>query len=196
MRRHRLALAQVNNAYGGNRHLPLSVGVLYAFARTRPIALEFEQPVFLYAKEAISKALSRLDPLPDVMALSSYIWNWEWNRALARAIKEVSPTTSIVYGGVHIPDHPEDGWFARHPECDFLLHGEGELSFATFLEEYAGNRDWSKVPGLSTRGLHTERKFPAVEELRSPYLDGVFDHLVPHEESWVSLFETNRGCPY
>src|SRR5574337_1262554 len=108
MRKRRLALCQVQGAYGANRHTPLSVGAIYAYARTRPgIVAEYDMPTILYAKEAISKALSKLDPLPDIAAFSNYIWNWTWNRALAQAIKEVSPQTTVVYGGVHIPDHPD-----------------------------------------------------------------------------------------
>jgi radical SAM superfamily enzyme YgiQ (UPF0313 family) len=193
----KLALAQFGNSYGGQQSLPLSVGCVYSMAKGRGIAKEYEEPTFLYKKESISKSLARLDPKPDVFALSTYVWNWEYSRALAKAVKEVSPYTIIVYGGVHVPDHPADEWWGEHRECDFALHGEGELSFSRFMEEFAGNRDWSLVPGLSNRdGLYVERKFPSVDELRSPYLDGVFDRILPQEARWSSLQETNRGCPY
>src|SRR6185369_11162088 len=37
-----------------------------------------------------------------------------------------------------------------------------------------------------------------LEELPSPFMNGVFDHLVASnpEEQWIGLWETNRGCPF
>lgn len=195
MLKRNLALTQFGNSYGGQQALPLSVGCVYSYARSHyGIQQEYHSPIFLYKKESISKTLARLNPIPDILACSTYIWNFLYTKALCKAVKEISPQTTVIYGGVHVPDHPEDRWFDEHSECDFLLHGEGELSFAVFLEEFAGTRDWSKVPGLSCRGLHTERKFPPVEDLRSPYLDGVFDGLLKEETCFTGLQETNRGC--
>lgn len=191
-----LALCQFGNSYGGQQALPLSVGVLWAYARYCGLNQEYDNPTFLYKKESISRSLTRITPLPDVISFSDYIWSHEYNTALAKAVKELSPKTTVVFGGVHIPDHPDDKWFDEHPECDYLLHGEGELSFTLFLKEFCTNKDWSKVPGLSCRDLHTERKFPPVEELRSPYTDGVFDCILPLETKWTALLESNRGCPF
>jgi len=193
-----LALVSVNNSYGENVYLPLTSGVLWAYARTdRCVTDEWNTPTFLYKKEPIDSAILKLgDPLPDVVGFSCYIWNWEWNRALARAVKQKKPKTYVIFGGVHVPDEPSDDWFLDHPEVDFLIHGEGEASFAAFLKEFANDRDWSRVPGLSIRGLRTTRKFPPLDDLRSPYLDGIFDHILFREKRWQVLHETNRGCPY
>jgi len=199
MSKRSLALVGVNGFYGENVYLPLAIGVLWATARHYPeITDEWSEPVFLYKKESIAKALAKLaDPFPDLVAFSSYIWNWEWNCALARAIKEKSPATVTLFGGVHVPDHPSERFWTEHPEIDFLIHGEGEMSFTEFLKECAGSRDWSKVAGLSSRdGSSTERKLAPLDILRSPYLDGTFDRLLPLERRWQVLHETNRGCPY
>lgn len=198
MSKRKLALVQVQGAYGANVYLPLATGCLWAYARTFPeVRDEWDSPIFLYRKEVVDKALAKLgDPLPELVCFSNYIWNFEFNRALARAIIEKSPTTTIVYGGVHIPDHPTKEWWQEHTECDFGLHGEGEFAFTQFLIQYAHDRDWSKVPCLSTREFQNERKFPDIAELRSPYLDGVFDELYPQETRWQVLQETDRGCPF
>ncbi len=194
----KLALVQVNNAYGENVYLPLSVGCLWAYARRQDWERGvWDEPTFLYKKEPIDRALSRLgDPLPELVCFSVYIWNAEWSYALARAVKELSPLTTVVYGGVHVPDHPAPEWWDNHPECNYLIHGEGEHAFAGFLREYANGRAYEKVPCLSHRDFRTERKFGPLEELVSPYLDGVFDPLLPLERRWQVLQETNRGCPY
>jgi putative methyltransferase len=196
--KHRLALVSVNNAYGENVYLPLTSGLLWASARMdRSVTDEYEEPIFLYKKESVIDALKALgDPLPDVVAFSCYIWNWEWNRSLAKAIKQRKRSTQVVFGGVHVPDLPEKDWFSRFPEVDFLLHGEGEASFTAFLKEYSNERNWPKVPGLSAPDFTTERRSSPLEAVGSPYLDGVFDSLLPRERRWQVLQETNRGCPY
>ena len=190
----RIALVSTNNVYSAP-YLPLTVGSIWAYAKAKGSAADFAEPVWLYRKEPIDKAVARLGwPLPELAAFSDYIWNHEWNLALARVIKQLSPSTIILFGGIHVPDDPPETFFDDHPEIDFLIHGEGELAFARFLEEHAGNRDWSKVPGLSMRGLKTERKFASVEEMPSPYLDGTFDSIINESPNWQVLQETNRGC--
>ena len=196
--RRRLALVSVNTYYGENVYLPLPSGLLWARACIDPcITDDWDQPIFLYKKEPIEDAILNLgDPLPDLVAFSSYIWNWEWNRALAKAVKLKSPGTRIVLGGVHVPDEPDDEWFFEHQEVDFLIHGEGEASFTAFLKEFANGRNWARVSGLSAPGFRTKRRFHLLDDLRSPYLDGVFDEILPREKRWQVLQETNRGCPY
>ena len=196
--KNRLALVSVNNYYGENIYLPLTSGVLWAYARVDPsVTDDWSKPIFLYKKEPINEAIIRLgDPLPELVAFSSYIWNWEWNRALAKAVKQKSPTTRVVLGGVHVPDEPDDDWFSEYPEVDFVLHGEGECSFTCFLKEYTHDRDWTKVPGLSAMDIRTKRRLDPLDNLRSPYLDGVFNEILPLEKRWQVLQETNRGCPY
>ncbi len=196
----RLALSQVNNSYGsGVFQIPLAVGDLWAYARQFPeIKSEWEDPIFLYKKESISKALARLgDPLPDLIGFSDYVWNSRSNHQLAKAIKEKSPSTTILFGGVNVPDKPHEvGYYEKHLYIDFAIHGEGEEAFACFLRECTGSRNWSQVPNLSNREFQNERKFVALDKLRSPYLDGVFSSILNLEERFNALHETNRGCPY
>lgn len=194
-----LALVSVNNSYGENVYLPLTSGVLWAFARVDPsVGDDWNKPLFLYKKRPIAEAMAELgDPPPDLVAFSSYIWNWGWNLTLARALKQKNPKTKVIFGGVHVPDEPVDPWFSDHPEVDFLLHGEGEASFTAFLKEFAHGGNWEEVPGLTAPGgLRTSRHVHSLEDLRSPYLDGVFDEILPREKRWQVLQETNRGCPY
>lgn len=197
MKKLKLVLSQTQAAYGDNVYLPLAVGCLWAHARQFPEIREaWDKPIFLYKKEPLDKAMERIGDPPDVAAFSCYIWNWEWNKAAAALIKTYNPKTTIVFGGVHIPDKSSEKWWREHNYVDFLIHGEGEQPFADFLREYVGNRDWSKVAGLTSREFQNERKFAPLEKLTSPYLDGTFDKLLPLERRFQTLQETNRGCPY
>ena len=196
----RLYMAQVNNRYGENVYFPYSCGLLWAYARTFPeVQQVFDFRGFLYLKEAISKAIEKLIE-PDLVCFSCYVWNWEWNKALATEIKKRWPACSIIIGGPSVWDNSaktlmDNDW------VDFAVYGEGEGSFADFLLEHAKPvPDYAKVGSLIWRSdkveVNQRRPFVELDKLRSPYLDGVFDDLIPLETRWQVLQETNRGCPF
>ena len=39
---------------------------------------------------------------PHIVAMSSYVWNWEYNKLLATQIKKVYPDCEIVVGGPNV----------------------------------------------------------------------------------------------
>ncbi len=84
------------------------------------------------------------------------------------------------------------------------MNGEGEQVFLQLLEAFPGN-DWSDIPGLSY--LSDDGAFVCnpkggrlreIETLPSPYLAGTFTPLMQAnpDETWIVLWETNRGCPF
>lgn len=199
MPKKRLYLSHVNNRYGENVYIPLSVGVLWAFARTFPeITNAYEFIDFLYLKEPIEQAVARLED-PDIIGIAHYIWNSEWNKAFAKAIKEKYPNCIVLVGGVHVPDESpaildENSYF------DFAIYGEGEGAFTDFLREHL-IKNYANVDSLIWRDdesvrVNKRREFVDLDKLRSPYLDGVFDNLWEREPRWQVLQETARGCPY
>lgn len=193
----RVYLAQVNSRFGDNVHFPYSVGLLWSYFKLSGSAEEYELGGFLYHKDPIDEAVERLDA-PDVLALSCYIWNFEWNKAFAKAVHEKWPDCVIVAGGPHIPDSPTVKDFH---DFDFLIHGEGESPFRKLLED---GLDPTWVPGLSyvfhpdldTVVTNPKGALPAPDDIPSPYLTGVFDDLLPKEQGWQAPQETHRGCAY
>jgi len=198
----RLYIAAVNNRYGSNVFLPLAAGLMWAYARRRPkIAEAYELCDMLYMKEPIDVALARLDR-PDVLALSSYIWNWEWNKAFAKEVKQRWPRCAILVGGVQVPNASPRA-LDENPQFDFAIYGEGEEAFAQFLEDQLLDEPTNIVDSLiwrandGTARVNPRAKPVELDEIPSPYLEGLFDHLVADKRwMWNALQETNRGCPY
>ena len=195
----RLYLVQTNGRYGENCYLPLSAGLLWAYARKFPeISDVYEACDFLYVKEPIADAVNRLQE-PDLLAVSCYIWNWEWTKAFVRAVKERWPSVVVLAGGVHIYDE-STRTLDENPDFDFAIYGEGEGAFAAFLREHAKSEpDYSVCGSLIWRTGNSTRvnkriAFTDLKEIPSPYLDGVFDGIWSRERRWQPLFETNRGC--
>ena len=182
-------LAQVNHMYGGNKAwFPYSAGLIQANARAQPDLkndYNFAEPIF--KRDDPVKAVAGMDN-PDVVGISSYIWNWEWSKALAAEVRRQYPSSLIVMGGPQVPDF-SDGFFQGHPYVDILAHGEGEVTFANILRERKKeNPDYANVRGITfnrdgksvktapqPRSVEAEKNdpkksSPIIEDIISPYL--------------------------
>lgn len=67
---------------------------------------------------------------PDLLAISCYIWNIDMVLEITGEIKKVLPKVKIWLGGPEVSYQVEE-LFAKHPEIDGVMMGEGE---ETFLE--------------------------------------------------------------
>ena len=212
-------LAQVNFRYGDNVFVPYSVGSIQAYCQTDPEIrgnFSFQSPLFLRDEpEQVARSMTN----PAVLGLSCYMWNWEYNKLLAQAVRVHHPNCLIVMGGIHVPgfvnsglmtlgdlasEGPSYGFFREHPYVDIVVHGEGEIPFSSvLLESLSTNPDYTKIDGLSVRverNLTLKTALPVrikdLSILPSPYLTGIYDDLISLPFLWNVSQETNRGCPY
>ena len=199
----KVGLVQINNSFSNQNYLPLSVGMLQAYAQKHlrdASGYEFLLPI--YARTAVDAALEQLDG-SDVVFFSVYVWNFRISLEVARRFKAKYPESTVVFGGPHVPDRVE-GFLRAHRFIDVACHGEGEVS-ATSLLERARSREWREVPSVSFLAsdgtLARTPRAPRVADLQgvpSPFLEGVFRPLMrAHpDEQWIAMWETNRGCPF
>lgn len=197
-------MVQVNYHYGSNVFIPYSVGSLQAYAQVLPEvreSFEFQKPLFF--RHNPIEVVKNIEQEPAIVGLSSYLWNWEYNKILAQTLRAAFPKCLIIFGGTQVPDASE-GFFVQHPYIDLLVHHEGELTFSKILLEFLRLRpDYTRIPGLSVRveGDRTFKTPPSerikdLSQLPSPYLAGVFDFMVDRQFVLNASQETNRGCPY
>tara|TARA_R110000787_G_scaffold285461_6_gene401299 strand:+ start:41974 stop:43965 length:1992 start_codon:yes stop_codon:yes gene_type:complete len=199
----KVGLVQVNNSFSGQNYLPYSVACLQSYAQanaSEPSRLEFLEPI--YKRMAITQIVERLIGT-DIAGFSTYVWNINISLEVARRLKAISPNTLIAFGGPQVPDHAES-FLREHPQVDLTFHGEGERSFTALLDAFPDG-DRTSIAGTSF--IDADGTFvnnPAGPRLRelgeipSPFLNGVFNELIennPHE-TWIGLWETNRGCPF
>ncbi len=199
----RVILVQPNFQYGDNVFVPYSIGRLQAYAQTvEDIRQNFHFEDLIFLRENPLEVVKRMNN-PSVVGFSCYIWNWEYNKTLARLVKEAFPDCLIIFGGSQIPDASE-GFFVEHPYVDILVHNEGEFAFAAILLESPSlHPDYSKIPSLSVRmegnrthKLLSHERVLDLSRLPSPYLSGVFDFMLGRGRQLSASQETNRGCPY
>ena len=169
--------------------LPYSVGCLWSYAKQFDFVNEnFELVDIIFRRERIETLVARLENL-DVCFLSCYMWNWEYNKALAQSIKAKFPNCKIVMGGPQITDSPNDSFFRNYNYIDTICLTEGEETFVKILETVLDER-----PLLQTyQGARLNNL-----DIPSPYLSGVFDDILANNPDYVfnATLETNRGCPF
>ena len=147
-------MVQASQTYGGSifksAYLPYAAGLLVAYAWTDEVVKkEYCFKRFIFTREDVETAASSLEN-PAVIGFSNYIWNTEYNKVLAKRVKELYPECVIIFGGHNVP--PDTSFLEDYDYIDFLIHGEGEEAFLSLLVELTkAQPDFSSVPNLSFR---------------------------------------------
>lgn len=200
-----IVLVQVVDNYGPNKFLPLAISYQWLMALKNPdVSNNWQMQEVLIEKINIEKWIKELDYTIDAVAMSSYVWNWEFNKELAKQIKIKYPECRIIVGGPQVPKH--DPEFVRnHPYFDVAILGENEKIFQEILLKKSLD-DLSACPGIVTKNtthIVQPSRTDDLSELPSPILTGFYDQLIDSYETkhnkkfqWQVTFETMRGCPY
>ena len=200
--KYRVGLVQINNSFADACYLPYAVGLLQAYFQhysCRAGEFSFLQPI--YRRISVNDAVQHLNGA-DIVAISVSSWNFKISLEIARRHKAQHPDSLILIGGPHIPGDAAT-LLRTYPWVDVVCHGEGEIPFLKILEVWP-KRQWGDIPSISY--MEGERCVSRPDESRitdlktvpSPYLTGVFDHLLSENRGhqWLALWETNRGCPF
>lgn len=178
------------------KYIHTNLALRYLKGAARP---EFDPTIVEYTiKDPAFNIVSDLYQYkPDVVGFSCYIWNIEETIRVIRMLKTVSPQTKIVLGGPEVSYDVHD-WIRRLPEVDFIVMGEGEISFKQLLKHLNGEIALEDVPGIcylqeGKMKLHAQPNKIDLRELPSPFR---FEEDLPHLGKRIQYIETSRGCPF
>lgn len=198
----KIYFVQANAVYGDtvkSTYIPYAAGciVSYAFSHEK-IREEYTFERFIYTREDIKQAAASIEG-PCIIGFSSSIWNNEYNKALARAIKEKFPDCITVFGGHQIPPSAKKA-FSEYTDADILIHGGGEEAFSEILLHLCENRPLTDIDNISVKMpdgtiYDGKRVNPSTPDYPSPYLTGTFDSILDDGYDFSAIIETNRGCP-
>lgn len=193
-------LVQICNVFADSIYLPVAAGMLRAYARAdQEISARYDFAPILHERFDLAETRQRISD-PDVVGLSTYVWNWEYSLSLARRLKQLYPGVLIVIGGPQVPEDAAS--LIAEGVIDVAVHGEGEVTFAEVLRAFARGEPLAGVAGVSARGDRGVERAPRRERVRdldslpSPFLEGDFDDLLRGSRQLIGLWETNRGCPF
>ena len=132
----------------------------------------------------------------DLVCFSCYVWNIEYIKEIAYIIKEAKNNIKILCGGPETSFEIEK-FMKNEPYIDYVIFGEGELTFKEFLLEFKNiNADFNAIKGLAYR----DNGKIAINQSREPIynLDSI---NYPYEENdnfedKIIYYESSRGCPF
>ena len=137
----------------------------------------------------------------DIIGLTCYVWNQTTNDRISKLFKEINPNGVVIYGGPNVPEDTEDtnDYINDRPFVDLFFIGPGEKNFLTFLKNYDDNKRLTTYNGCydrSNNNVKISKTDYNVEQMPTPYIDGVFDNILTNESRIFVPIESNRGCPY
>jgi len=145
---------------------------------------------------------------PDIIGLSCLSFNFPESLRVFRQAKEILPHATTILGGAHATCYAQET--LKHSEIDYLIAGESEITFPTFLAKMGKQAsDLSNVHGLAWKGSNgtTVRNpvkleqnldlitIPDYAALRiEAYIQRGYGYNTPYKRN-APIWAT-RGCPY
>jgi len=155
---------------------------------------------------------------PDIVGITSTTEEIDAAARLAATLKQRSPDSLIVVGGVHVTSLPRET-LERYPQFDVAFIGESEATLPEFLEAYCKGRSFTPIAGLALRrpaannlsgrdqssAVYLTPARPPIEDLDDLPLPA-FDLLPPLDRHYrpaiynyqrlpAAGLVTSRGCP-
>ena len=141
---------------------------------------------------------------PDVIGISTYIWNAGKLPEFMKMLRERLPDTVFVLGG---PEASFNAEYWLKNGADYVLTGEGEYSFPPLLDELSERktaagavRGENGAPGTQPEtnpGYLPIPKGPVrSNEPIDPYEDCTIDGCYNITDDRILYLETSRGCPF
>jgi radical SAM superfamily enzyme YgiQ (UPF0313 family) len=130
----------------------------------------------------------------EVVCLSCYIWNIEQTKMVCEKIKAINPHCKIMLGGPEVSYEWED--IIALPFVDYIIKGEGEVPFASFLKFYPNVESIPNLISKDEHGIHFHKD-------NFTFDLNLYAHTNPYQnedaeslQNRVLYIETSRGCPY
>ena len=178
------------------KYIHTNIAIRYLKAAARP---EFDPQLAEYTiKDPAFNIVSDLfQKEPDVIGFSCYIWNIEETIKVVKMLKTVLPNTKIVLGGPEV-SYDSNDWLRKVPEIDFIIMGEGEVSFKELMHYFNGDMPLAEVRGIcyledGKFKIHAQPPKIDLRDLPSPFR---FEEDLPHLSKRIQYIETSRGCPF
>lgn len=193
---------------GGNLYVapfepPLGLAYLVAYLKQRGEDIELiDMQGSLMDSAELGRILEASDA--DLVGISSMTPTFPSALKVARIVREKSPRSKILLGGVHPTLDPEG--VLRYADVDFVIRGEGEEAIYGLVQALRGDAQMGDVPGLCYRSgkMVVIRDKAIVQDSNNipsaDYSSFPIEQYIKHNEylrgiRGISMI-ISRGCPY
>ena len=152
-------------------------------------------------RETVERLVREIEP--DLVGLSVMTLQRRTALQLITLIRRLRPGVRIVVGGYDPSLAPEAYTDASDSTPDFLVRGEGELTFRALLRALESDRGYEHIPGLSYRSGHgflhnADRPVTGLggQEIGPPNRDARVLTGYTLIGRQVDVVETSRGCTF
>jgi anaerobic magnesium-protoporphyrin IX monomethyl ester cyclase len=136
---------------------------------------------------------------PDIVGLSVMTFQRKTAKRIIALVRQLLPRSRIVVGGYDPSLAPE----AYGESADFIVRGEGEITFCELLRALENRHDFSTIPGLSYRDTNGLRHNPdrpvsilSKGKIRPPRRNARILCNYEFLGKTIDVIETSRGCTF
>lgn len=184
---------------------PLGISYIAAFLRESGVNVKIVDPNFLHSREEYWKSIDRAKP--DILGISTLTPYADEMHALANHIKNNNTETCVIVGGPHATVMPQET--ISNKNIDFLVMGEGEITFLELVNALDTGNDTKQINGLvyrengSIKITGPRAPIPDLDTLPFPARDLLpMDRYLQYSNAVKLCFPpittvvASRGCPY
>lgn len=193
---------------GGNLYIapfepPLGLAYLTAYLKKQGESVELidMQGLMMDSVELVKRIE---DSKADLVGITSMTTTFPAAIKVARIVREKSPKSKIILGGVHPTIDPEG--VLSHDEVDFVIRGEGEEAIYGLVKALKGEGNFEEVDGLCYRNgeNYIIKEKAVIEDTNSipmPDYDAFpVEQYIKHNQylrgiRGISML-ISRGCPF
>ena len=151
----------------------------------------------LTIKDSLDTIISKLNKFDlssyHIFACSCYLWNIDKYLELIPVLKTYNSSAKIVFGGPEVA-YDANYFLSKFSYIDYILEGEGEISFNELLEYLDNKRSINDVSNLHYKEDNilkfTYAAHPDLNKISLATLD------IKDYQNRIIYLESSRGCPY
>ena len=151
----------------------------------------------LTIKDSLDTIMSKLNKFDlssyHIFACSCYLWNIDKYLELIPVLKTYNSSAKIVFGGPEVA-YDANYFLSKFSYIDYILEGEGEISFHELLEYLDNKRSINDVSNLHYKEDNilkfTYAAHPDLNKISLATLD------IKDYQNRIIYLESSRGCPY
>ncbi|HKV42308.1 MAG TPA: radical SAM protein [Blastocatellia bacterium] len=158
----------------------------------------------ILVQDRVRESVERLvnEQQPDIVGLSVMTFQRHTAKKIVQLVKRLRPRAKIAVGG-YDPTLATDAYMDPSFEVDFIVRGEGDITFRDLVRAVDDETGFDSIPGLSYRSgdrfyHNPDRPVSGLEtgEVKPPRRDArVLDGYTMLGRQ-IDVIETSRGCTF